>query len=97
MMTVLRRLAPLFVCAVLFAQAPMVNAQAPPPSQAQMDEFVPIDQLPQQEQIPAANLLVPAYAFVWVAVLVYVVSIARRLGAVQRDVQRLEADLKARK
>jgi len=97
MMTVLRRFAPFFVCVVLLAQAPVVAAQAPPPSQEQLDEFVPIDQLPQQEQIPAANLLVPAYAFVWVAVLVYVVSIARRLGAVQRDVQRLDADLKARK
>jgi CcmD family protein len=76
-------------------QAPVVLAQMPAPEQ--LDEFVPIDQLPQAEQIPAANLLIPAYAFVWVAVLVYVASIARRLGGVQRDVERLEADLKARK
>ena len=96
MMTLLRRVAPMLALAGLLCQAPVAFAQMPPPSQ-QVDEFVPIDQLPQQEQIPAANLLVPAYAFVWVAVLVYVVSIARRLGAVQRDVERLEADLKVRK
>lgn len=81
----------------LLCQAPAVLAQAPAPVPEQLDEFVPIDQLPQQEQIPAANLLIPAYAFVWVAVLLYVVSVSRRLGAVQRDVERLEADLKTRK
>jgi CcmD family protein len=59
----------------------------------QLDEFVSIEDLPQQEQIPAANLLIPAYAFVWVAVLVYVISLARRLGAVEQDVRRFEKDL----
>lgn len=94
MMTRLRRLAPVLALAALLSHAPAVSAQ---PAPQQMDEFVPIDKLPQQEQIPAANLLIPAYAFVWIAVLVYVGSIARRLGGVQRDVERLEADLKARK
>src|SRR5258707_357466 len=72
-------------------------APAQPPSQQepkQLDEFVPIDQLPQDEQIPAAYLLIPAYSFVWIAVLIYVVSIAKRLGTVQKEVERLEADLK---
>jgi uncharacterized small protein (DUF1192 family) len=31
------------------------------------------------------------------AFLLYVVTVSRRLGAVQRDVERLEADIKARK
>jgi len=99
MMTLLRRIVPVLAFAGLLCQTPAVLAQAPAPAPVpeQLDEFVPIDQLPMQEQIPAANLLIPAYAFVWVAVLVYVVSIARRLGAVQQDVARLEADLKARK
>ncbi|MEQ1896478.1 MAG: CcmD family protein [Vicinamibacterales bacterium] len=96
MMTSLRRVAPLVALVGLLAGAAVAVAQpAQPPRQ--MDEFVPIDELPQQEQIPAANLLIPAYAFVWVAVLVYVVSIARRLNGVQREVERLEADIKARK
>ena len=96
MMTFLRRVAPLVALVALLAGAAVAVAQPAQPPQ-QMDEFVPIDELPQQEQIPAANLLIPAYAFVWVAVLVYVVSIARRLNGVQREVERLEADIKARK
>ena len=96
MMTFLRRVAPLVALVGLLAGAAVAVAQPAQPPQ-QMDEFVPIDELPQQEQIPAANLLIPAYAFVWVAVLVYVVSIARRLNGVQREVERLEADIKARK
>lgn len=99
MMMLLRRVVPTLALAGLLCQAPAALAQAPAaaPAPEQLDEFVPIDQLPQQEQIPAANLLIPAYAFVWVAVLLYVVTVSRRLGAVQRDVERLEADIKARK
>ncbi len=76
-----------------------IGGAAPAPEGAasgqpkQLDEFVPIDQLPQVEQIPAANLLIPAYAFVWVAVLAYVISLSRRLGAVEQDMQRLEKDI----
>ena len=39
-------------------------------------------------------LLVTAYAFVVLALFAYVVSLARRLGGVQRDLDRLESDLK---
>ena len=95
-MTSLRRFVPVLALVGLLGGATVAVAQSAQPPQ-QMDAFVPIDELPQQEQIPAANLLIPAYAFVWVAVLVYVVSIARRLSGVQHEVQRLEADLKARK
>ena len=31
-------------------------------------EFVPVDALPPADQLPAAPLLITAYAFVWVAV-----------------------------
>ena len=65
-------------------------AQQPAP----VEEFVPIDQLPPQDQLPAAPLLVSAYAFVALALFAYVVSLARRLGGVQRDLDRLQADLK---
>jgi CcmD family protein len=67
-----------------------VHAQQPEPQ----DEFVPIDELPPQDQLPAAPLLVAAYAFVVLALFAYLVSVARRLGGVQRDLERLEADLK---
>ena len=71
--------------------------QTRPAQEEQLEEFVPIDQLPPEEQIPAAYLLIPAYAFVWIAVLLYVASVAKRLGAVQKEVERLETDLKAGK
>jgi CcmD family protein len=70
-------------------------AFAQPPAQPeQQDEFVPIDQLPPQDQLPAAPLLIAAYAFVMLALFGYVVSVARRLTVVQREIERLESDLK---
>ena len=73
--------------------APLV-AQQPQSQPQQQDEFVPISQLPAQDQLPAAPLLVTAYAFVWLALFAYVASVARRLSHVQRDVERLESDIK---
>ena len=64
----------------------------PPPEQ--QEEFVPIDQLPPEDRLPAAPLLISAYAVVLLALFAYVYSIARRLGSVQREVERLEGDLK---
>jgi CcmD family protein len=72
--------------AVVFAQAPQ-----------QQDEFVPIDQLPPQDQLPAAPLLVAAYSFVALALFAYVASVAKRLTKVQRELERLDSDLKRRK
>ena len=53
--------------------------------------FVPIDQLPTPESFPAAPLVIAAYAFAWVAVFVYVWSVWRRLGRVERELKGLEA------
>jgi CcmD family protein len=68
--------------------------QAPSAQQQQQNEFVPLDQLPPQEQLPAGRLLIVAYAFVVGALFVYIVSLSRRLTSVRREVERLEADLK---
>ena len=54
-------------------------------------EFVPVDEVPPGEQIPAINLVAAAYGFVWVAMLGYVWSIARRLGAVETELASLES------
>ena len=75
-------------CGVLAGST--VSAQ---PSE-QQKKYDPISELPPTEQIPAARLLVAAYSFVLIAVFLYVVSVARRLTAVQREVERLEADVK---
>ena len=52
---------------------------------AQQEEFVPIDELPPEDQLPAAPLLVAAYAVAWVAVFGYLWSIWRRLDRVERE------------
>src|SRR5690242_5790364 len=65
----------------------------PQPAPSATDEFVPISQLPAQDQLPAAPLLVTAYAFVWVALFGYLLSVGRRLTKVQHEVERLESDM----
>src|SRR5437763_11710218 len=80
---------------VLLLSAPIAAQQPSPQTQPPKQEegFVPVSQLPAQDQLPAAPLLVTAYAFVWVALFGYVVSVARRLTKVQREVERLESDI----
>ena len=56
-------------------------AQQQPPKRPAQDEFVPIDELPPQEQLPAAPLLIAAYSVAWVAVAGYLFSIWRRMAA----------------
>lgn len=81
------------VCGVLTALAaftpPAISEAQPQPPK----EFVPVDDVPPGEQIPAINLVAAAYGFVWVAVLGYVWSIARRLKQVETEL----ADLESRK
>jgi CcmD family protein len=73
------------------ATAAPLLAQQPPERQS---EYVPVDSLPPQEQMPAAPLLVSAYAVVIVAFFVYLMSVARRMQKVQREIERLETDMK---
>ena len=79
----------LLLCAPAVAQQPQPQPEPPKPT----DEFIPISQLPPQDQLPAAPLLVTAYSFVWIALFGYLVSVAHRLTKVQREVERLEADI----
>ena len=76
------------------ADVPVAARLQQPGPEEPPDKFVPLDELPPEEQLPAAPLLVSAYAFVLLALFAYVLSIARRLGAVQQEVERLERDLK---
>jgi CcmD family protein len=54
-------------------------------------EFVPVDEVPPGEQIPAINMVAAAYGFAWVAVLGYVWSIASRLRHVESELADLES------
>ena len=69
----------------------LVASQAQP---EQQEEFTPVDQLPPQEQLPAAPLLVGAYAFVLLMLFGYLFIVSRRLTVIQREVERLEGELK---
>jgi CcmD family protein len=67
-------------------QTPTPAGQAPPGQ----SEFVPVDQLPPSEQLPAAPLLVAAYAFAWLAVFFYVWTVWRRLNTVEAEMRVFE-------
>ena len=74
------------LAAVLLAPAgaagfALEGGQPQPPQ----EEFVPIDQVPPEDQLPAAPLLIAAYAIVWLVVFGYLWSIWRRLSVVERE------------
>jgi CcmD family protein len=71
---------------LFLACAPSLIAQQPAPQQPP-DGFVPADTLKPQEQLPAAPLVIGAYAVAWVAVFGYLWSIRNRLGRVERDIR----------
>lgn len=73
-------------------QAPAAPSAQPPGRPAPQDEYVPIDQLPPQEEVPAAPMVVAAYSFVWVAFLAYVFTLVRRIRKVEADLAALERE-----
>ena len=68
-----------------------VHAWQPPAGQ---EEFVPISSLPASDQLPAAPLLIAAYAFVWVVLLAYLWSIWQRMRKVEQELAVLERTVK---
>ena len=80
----LRRLLIALTSCVLLASSAL--AFQPPAGQS---EFVPVESVPLADQLPAAPLLVTAYAFVWIAVMVYLWSIWRRLNTVETEMRAL--------
>jgi len=76
----------LFV-AVFLMTASAAHAAQPQPS---VDEFLPMEEVPAEEQIPAINLVAAAYGFVWVVVVGYVWSLGRRLQKAEAEIADLE-------
>ncbi len=76
------------VCAVLLAGPAIPLAAAQP--QPSPDEFVPVNEAPPGEQIPAISLVAAAYGFVWVVLLGYTWTLASRLNKVEREISELE-------
>ena len=76
--TVLLALAAVLV--VLWAAPPPAGAQPEP-----VDEFVPIDELPDEDRLPAAPFLIAAYSIVWLLAFGYFWLLSRRQAEVERD------------
>ena len=64
----------------------------PAVAQEAQREFVPADTLARPE-LPSGPLIYTAYAFVWAAVLVYVLILWRRIGRVERELGELNRKL----
>lgn len=88
MRTLIRAMA---VVLVLTTQVSPIAAQ---PQPKQEEQFTPIDQLPPQEQLPAAPLLIAAYAFVMLMLFGYMFMVSRRLTVIQQEVDRLGRETK---
>jgi cation transport ATPase len=71
-------------CFVLLAPAVLAAVQQAPPGQS---EYVPVKDLPPTDQMPAAPLLVAAYAFAWIAAMFYLWTIWRRLSKVEAEMR----------
>jgi CcmD family protein len=69
---------------------------AQPPQPAARDEFVPISEIPAQDQLPAAPLLIAAYSVAWLIIALYIWSLWRRLSRVERELQTLNGRLSSR-
>ena len=61
-------------------------------AQPGQSEFMPVTEIPASEQLPSAPLVIAAYAFVWLAFMVYVWMMWRKLGKVEQE---LEAPVRA--
>ena len=66
-------------------------------AQPGQSQFVPVNELPASEQLPAAPLVIAAYAFVWLALLFYVWTTWRKVGKVEAEIGALSAQLAKRR
>lgn len=60
------------------------------------DEFIPLDEVPPEDQLPAAPLLVSAYGLIWVFVFGYLWSVSRRMSTVEQELTGLLKRIKER-
>ena len=67
-----------------------------PAQPAARDEFVPIREIPAEDQVPAAPLVIGAYGVAWLAILLYVWSLWKRQARVEAELQALNSRLSSR-
>lgn len=79
-----RRLLVLWLVVGAAAGMAVVEAAQPATTAAQ-DGFVPMGEIPPEDQMPAAPLVAAAYAAVWVIAVGYLWTIWQRLGTVEAE------------
>jgi hypothetical protein len=79
-----RLVAAFFVFAFLVPPTFAFQPPAPP------EGFVQVDEVPPSEQLPAAPLVIGAYAFFLVLMVAYIWSIGRRLNKVEKEMVALQ-------
>ena len=62
-------------------------------AQPGQSEFKPVTEIPASEQLPSAPLVIAAYAFVWLAFMVYVWMMWRKLGKVEQELNHLSTQI----
>jgi CcmD family protein len=62
-------------------------------AQPGQSEFKPVTEIPAGEQLPSAPLVIAAYAFVWLAFMVYAWTMWRKLGKVEQELHVLSAQI----
>jgi CcmD family protein len=77
-------LAAALVAGVVCVAPSLAAAQQPP-----VNEFVPIDELPEEDRLPAAPFLIAAYSIVWILAFGYFWLLSRRQADVERDLAEL--------
>ncbi len=65
----------------------------PPPTPTPLDGFVPMSAAAPREVLPATPLVFYAYSFVWLALIVYVFTIWRRMAQVEQDLAAVQRRL----
>jgi CcmD family protein len=73
------------VAVLVLVAGAFVLAQPPQTPPATPDGFVPVNSLPQAEQLPAAPMVIAAYSVVWVVLIGYIWMLWRRLSKVERE------------
>ena len=93
---VAQRIALVLLLVIAAGGSTFVAAQQPPQKPAQ-DEFLPVDQLPPGEQLPAARFLIIAYSVAWILVAGYLFSIWRRMGRVEHELAEISRRVQQRR
>src|SRR5262245_7350463 len=90
----------LLIWVFMFAVLPLsLSAQGqanptPTPTLTALPGFTKMSETAPREVLPATPLVFIAYSFVWLALIVYVFSIWRRLGRVEQDLAAVQRRLR---